>query len=84
MIKMMFSKIGEELLVVLTVVLIISAITGVYHKTDQVVEAAETSGINWHDYEEGLERAKQTDKPVFIHFGASWCGVLSAKNFVKI
>lgn len=30
-------------------------------------------GIQWHSYEEGIKKAKETQKLIFINFHADWC-----------
>jgi thioredoxin-related protein len=34
---------------------------------------AETSGIKWYDYTEGMDQSKITGKPVMIVFYTTWC-----------
>jgi len=43
----------------------------VEQKTDLM--AANTSGIDWQPYAQGLETANAQNKPVFLYFHADWC-----------
>jgi len=37
-------------------------------------ESAESSGIQWYSYDEGMALGKNKAKKVFINFYAQWCG----------
>ena len=35
--------------------------------------AKPTGKINWYDYEEGVKTAKETRRPIILHFYTDWC-----------
>ena len=36
--------------------------------------ARATEGVNWYPYEEGVKRARGTNKPILLDFYTDWCG----------
>lgn len=46
--------------------------------------SASSTGIEWHSYDDGMERSKFENKKVIIHFTADWCyycGVMEKETF---
>ena len=46
--------------------------------------AADTGGVKWHTYEEGMALGKSLKKKVFINFYATWCSfcrMMDTKTF---
>lgn len=66
MLERSFKKILPFILLFL---LVLSAIPMSTEKTQ-----AQTDGVRWYSYSEGLSKAKEEGKPIFIDFWASWCG----------
>jgi thioredoxin-related protein len=40
---------------------------------DDKSSAVDTTRVNWYRYDDGLARAKEADKHVFVYFATSWC-----------
>jgi len=39
-----------------------------------LLSAEATEGVNWYRYEEGMKKAKESDKPILLDFYTDWCG----------
>ncbi len=59
----------STLAVLLTVILIASM-----PATASIDAETSESSIDWYSYEEGMQRAKENNKPVFIDFMTDYCG----------
>ncbi|MFH0871507.1 MAG: thioredoxin fold domain-containing protein [bacterium] len=35
--------------------------------------AKTTSGVKWHAYEEGAKKARESNRPIVLHFYTEWC-----------
>jgi len=35
--------------------------------------ASMAAGINWYGYQEGVQRAREKDRPLFLYFHTDWC-----------
>ncbi len=57
------------------VILAMSAHAGNVTKTSTTDEKGKKSeGIDWLSYDEGIEKAKESGKPIVINFYTDWCG----------
>lgn len=75
----------KKIVIGLLLILVVALVASAGEKVDPIKKEKQesqidTNNIIWYRYDEGLELASETARPVLVNFTTSWCGFCKKMN----